>query len=273
MKWAIFTALASLTACTMLPKDDSFEMQAQVRQHDQDVAAKQKRERDASSDMAARAVAMEARQSEEKAANEARNQRKIELIRKQQAVADWKNGWGEECAQVMNYEVCGSAAPALATPEDKALCETECSAAILRGLEALAQSSLTACVASEGEALCKIAFPPLAADRKGNPMPQERLAAANAACSKQCVGDRAQAAIQVKERPKASAAAEGLVLSYKRCMLAVDSTRQAFTYRVHDTELYQDLLAKADARCRAANRCDWLEKYSDDWRCSYGNGN
>lgn len=74
-----------------------------------------------------------------------------------------------------------------------------------------------------------------------------------------------------KQREIASRQGEGRRLSYKKCMLAVDSTIETIRYKLHDNDLYQDRMQKADARCRAANRCDWLEKYSDEFSCSYGN--
>jgi hypothetical protein len=59
-----------------------------------------------------------------------------------------------------------------------------------------------------------------------------------------------------------------LIASYKRCMVAADSTPEARKLNAYETDLYCDYLAKAATRCRAAGRCDWVEKFSDQ-ECSY----
>lgn len=81
------------------------------------------------------------------------------------------------------------------------------------------------------------------------------------ACAKECV-DRA---------PKVLAAtrqAPSLVVAYKRCMVAADSTSEARKFAAYERELYCAYLKAADARCRTANRCDWVEEYSD-MECGY----
>ena len=60
----------------------------------------------------------------------------------------------------------------------------------------------------------------------------------------------------------------GLVLAYKRCMVTADSTLLARKYQAYDRDLYADLITKADATCRKANRCDWVEKYIQEG-CTY----
>jgi len=84
---------------------------------------------------------------------------------------------------------------------------------------------------------------------------------AQKSCSKRCA-DRAPNALQ------AAAQADRLVSSYKRCMVSADSTHEARKLNAYETDLYCDLLHKADVQCRSSSRCDWLEEYSDA-RCVY----
>jgi len=88
---------------------------------------------------------------------------------------------------------------------------------------------------------------------------------------KQCkeIVDRTRNA--AKERERANAQGEQIVTAYKKCMMAVDSTREARKYEAYDRELYDQLMAKTQARCRFSHRCDWLEQHSDEWQCAYGN--
>jgi hypothetical protein len=61
---------------------------------------------------------------------------------------------------------------------------------------------------------------------------------------------------------------DALVTSYKRCMVAADSTLEARKLAAYEEDLYCDYFHKADARCRAASRCDRLEELSS-LQCTY----
>jgi hypothetical protein len=87
------------------------------------------------------------------------------------------------------------------------------------------------------------------------------LAGTKSACTKAC-NERGPNLIAAR------AQAPGLVLSYKRCMVAADSTPEARKLDAYEVDLYCDYLHKADARCRAANRCDWVEQFSTS-TCTY----
>jgi hypothetical protein len=80
-------------------------------------------------------------------------------------------------------------------------------------------------------------------------------------CTKAC-NDRASKLLAIQKQGPA------FVAAYKRCMVAADSTLEARKLAVNDTDLYCDYLQKADTRCRAANRCEWIEQLSD-MRCTY----
>jgi hypothetical protein len=46
-------------------------------------------------------------------------------------------------------------------------------------------------------------------------------------------------------------------------MVSADSTREARKLAAFERELYCGYLARANTRCRAANRCDWIEEHLD----------
>jgi hypothetical protein len=60
----------------------------------------------------------------------------------------------------------------------------------------------------------------------------------------------------------------GLVHAYKLCMVAADSTLEARRLQAYESTLYKEFLEKADNKCRASSRCDWLEG-SSTLRCTY----
>lgn len=181
------------------------------------------------------------------------------VIEKKHAREKWLATAPDKCGATFSDASC-KAAPDDVTPEQKAACDSACKDTIALAATQLYARALDECAQSnEVTKQCEMSLP--ATSFEGDTAKQDAsLADAKAACSKECSEGRA--ALRV---------AEGLVLSYKKCMLATDSTRQALTYRIHDSELYRNLMAKADERCRSANRCDWLEERTDDWRCSYGN--
>lgn len=80
-------------------------------------------------------------------------------------------------------------------------------------------------------------------------------------CTKQC---RSEGSERVEVATKGSE----LVTSYKRCMVAADSTHEARKLAVYETDLYCGLILKANERCRAANKCDLVEAHSA-LQCTY----
>jgi hypothetical protein len=80
-------------------------------------------------------------------------------------------------------------------------------------------------------------------------------------CTKAC-NERAPKLLAAQKQGSA------LVTAYKRCMMAADSTLETLKLAVYETGLYCDNLQKADARCRAASKCEWIERFSDI-RCTY----
>ena len=59
-----------------------------------------------------------------------------------------------------------------------------------------------------------------------------------------------------------------LVNAYKRCMMTADSTREARKLDAYEADLYCGYVQRADAKCRTADRCDWVEQYSN-MVCNY----
>ena len=82
------------------------------------------------------------------------------------------------------------------------------------------------------------------------------------ACTTAC-NDRGRSRIRApKEAP-------ALVRAYKLCMVRTDSTPEARKFAAYDRDLYEDLIEKANDRCRTASKCDWLEEFSN-LECTYG---
>jgi hypothetical protein len=187
--------------------------------------------------------------------------------------AEWLKAVLPQCEIGMNRKPCDTP-PASATDEQKKECVTLCTAAMRAGAERVIKSALDEC---EKQALahppaapfpaCQFEFPPGADPRgDGKPIPAEKLSCV-AAC-KEVVAERRNSA---KERDRANAQGEKIVTAYKKCMMAVDSTLEARKYEAYDRELYDQLMAKTEAKCRGAHKCDWLEQHSTEWQCAYGN--
>jgi hypothetical protein len=184
----------------------------------------------------------------------------------------WKSGAPMECTLAMNFKSC-DAAPPDSTAEDVAACRSSCASNIKDAVEKRFGSAIEECsrayVAADGktEATCSVDVP-ASADLKGDGS-KVNIAAGNAACAKACKQKGDEQLTFFKEAAKAQAQSDQIRLSYKRCMFAVDATPRAALYRLHDSDLYGDLMQKTDAACRVKTKCDWLEKYTDD-RCDYG---
>jgi hypothetical protein len=186
-------------------------------------------------------------------------------------IGDWLRAAPSECAFKFNQLAC-LLPPDGATPEQKQQCTDSCAAAIKAAADTKIADAFNECASATEKPTCKFEFPSgTDPSGKGEAAFREGMAAAEIGCATACGKQRVVNAQDAKEREKAAQQGNDLVLAYKRCMLATDGTMQAIRYRVHDTELYDDLMQKADARCRASNRCDWLEKYSEDLHCVYGN--
>jgi hypothetical protein len=80
-------------------------------------------------------------------------------------------------------------------------------------------------------------------------------------CTKSCT-ERARNGLAVQKQ------GPPLVTAYKRCMVDADSGHEARKLAVYETDLYCDYIQKADARCRTASRCDWIEQFSST-TCTY----
>jgi hypothetical protein len=80
-------------------------------------------------------------------------------------------------------------------------------------------------------------------------------------CTKSCTERARNLLAAQKQGPS-------LVTAYKRCMVDADSGREARKLAVYETDLYCDYIQKADARCRTASRCDWIEQFSST-TCTY----
>jgi hypothetical protein len=185
-------------------------------------------------------------------------------------VKDWLAAAPLQCVSTFNHSAC-FLPPDGATPEQEKQCADRCDAAIKETAKSVIEAAFKACTAETGEPSCSIEFPAGAdPSGKGEAKFREGVDEARKECAKACAEQRVALAAEAKERTKAAQQGNDMVLAYKRCMLATDQTLVALTYRVHDKTLYQDLMQKTDSKCRVSNRCDWLEKHSDDFRCEYG---
>lgn len=144
-------------------------------------------------------------------------------------------------------------------------CESTCGRMVEAKLSALVASALTACLTryvgakGKGTFACDVATPKVAtAD----------VTTRIESCSKACAQQGPEAIVTARESDLAEKQAENLSLAYRRCMVAADSTPLARKYQAYDQALYDELISKASATCRKANRCDWLEKYSKT-ACDY----
>jgi hypothetical protein len=153
---------------------------------------------------------------------------------------------GETCASV---EDCESACGRLAEARSSAI------------LDVALKGCLTSYVAAAGKGsfACSVESP-----RSATTVLASRLAE----CTQKCVADGPEAIITARESEKADKEGPALALGYRRCMVAADSTPLARKYQAYDNALYSDLLSKAATKCRSANRCDWVEKYSKNI-CDY----
>jgi len=87
-------------------------------------------------------------------------------------------------------------------------------------------------------------------------------------CTKECnTAGQARVASE-KEAARAATTGPKMVRNYKLCMVRLDSTREARRLAVYEKALFREYREKADATCREANNCDWLEGHSD-LRCVY----
>ena len=71
-----------------------------------------------------------------------------------------------------------------------------------------------------------------------------------------------------KSRVRAPIEGPGLVRQYKVCMVNADSTMEARKFALYERDLYDELIAAADKRCREASKCRWVETFSS-LTCTY----
>jgi hypothetical protein len=152
----------------------------------------------------------------------------------------------EECASVSDCE---------------SGCQTLISQKISRDFDAALASCLNAYVEAEGKGKfgCSVSLPSTASVDVSSRLDK---------CTAECSAKGPETLALARETKRAEKEGPGLVLNYKSCMVAADSTALARKYQAYDQALYLDLIGKADAKCRTANRCAWVEKYSSN-TCLY----
>lgn len=248
---------------------------AKKRQDAAEEARQQRAQQDRQADAASELAAYGQRQKEDEARREtwdaAARANSDNRKAKEQAIVDWLKASPAQCAARLNHSSCRSgSADAKAGSLHK--CETECQEAIQKALLQTATDAFAACISSDGPvtATCKLDLPDGAdPDDKGIAEFSPKLETARLACSDLCSKQRAENAATAGDRKRASEQGAALVLAYKRCMVATDSTVQAIRYRAYDRDLYDNLMQTTNERCRANSKCDWLEKYSQDFACEY----
>lgn len=190
---------------------------------------------------------------------------------KEQALVDWLRASPDQCATQLNHAPCRSG-PVDAPVGSVQKCQTDCQMAIDKELLKRAADSFTECVGADGPvaATCNLVLP-ADADPRGTGIGEfaPALEKAKSACSELCSKQRGENLATAADRKRAAEQGSSLVLAYKRCMVATDSTVQAVRYRLYDRDLYDNLMQSTNDRCRAGSKCDWLEKYSQEFACEY----
>lgn len=185
-------------------------------------------------------------------------------------IADWVVRAPAQCRIELNHRAC-SAAPAGATDAQRAECTTKCKEAVETGLVERVTKEIDRCALAEGAPACSLnlAFVDINGPT-GKQVTEEGRAKMQDHCLKKCTEKRAESARLAKEAADVDRLGEGLIVSYKRCMMQVDQTREARREELYDRDLYDLRMSKANERCRKQNRCDWIEDYSE-LGCVYGN--
>jgi hypothetical protein len=183
-----------------------------------------------------------------------------EARKRAEASAAWRATYPSTCRSELSLHVCHT------SPEsaDEKTCLVECAPVIARAVDALLTSAELTCVhgyvAAEGKGTfaCSVDLQ-LTADARGAPGWSARVEA----CSADCVRVGPVALTQAREAERAQKEANEHVLAFKRCMVDADSSPTAIKYAAYDADLYDDLMTKAEATCRTANKCDLLEAHTD----------
>jgi hypothetical protein len=199
-------------------------------------------------------------------------------------------------ARVEAQEICitqskTSACSALSEPGASRKCTQDCHAARDRRLRDAAEQAQRECEAhfvaaqGSGKFACTIAGADRSIDKKRLAtdftramrehdelamdallQKSERLFAAD--LEKQCTQACRKRGPQLIESARAEAQAKTLIASYDLCMVKADGSEAARKLDASRSGVYCGYLSKADAKCRRASRCDWLETLTDV-RCRY----
>jgi hypothetical protein len=241
--------------------------------------AQRARERDRRESMAQAMKDLEGQRERETAEREKRDAERIAAVDARRAkplpepprdpVTDWLSRAPAQCRIELNHRACG-AAPAGATEAQRQGCAAKCRDSVIAGLEDRVAKEIERCAVTDDKE-CTLDLGALDINGPtGKQVTDEGFAKIRAHCAKRCVEERAENARAAKESAQAEQSGEGLVLAYKRCMMAVDQTLAARKEQLYDRDLYNKRMQGADGRCRKQHRCDWLEEYSG-FECSYGN--
>jgi|CZKU01.1.fsa_nt_gi hypothetical protein len=225
--------------------------------------------------------------AERVAVNKEARARRVEQAKRN--LQEWLQKAKEECSGTLSADVCRLAPAGNCDPDDRSTgttpyhcktppsgvtdeqrehCVSTCKDVIDEGLERRFTNALKECVDrfvqanGRGTVACDVGVSP------SPDIAAEMLSARTDQCSKTCAAESPKALAEANERVRAETAAPALVLAYKRCMVVADSTALARKYQAYDSDLYADLLSRANAVCRGRNRCDWLEAYSA-MACTY----
>lgn len=189
------------------------------------------------------------------------------------SVTMWLRRAQSMCQRSFSYKPCENS-PSTATDSEKqacaATCKKEISAAFAREFGGALEECLDRYVEGDVKGTCRRVELPADADPAGNGSgwPEAKQSELQALCDKQCRDGGAELAVEMKAQRAAEKEGHAIVMAYKRCMLAVASTREAVRYRVHDRDLYDDLMGRTDETCRKKHKCDELENPA---ACHFGN--
>jgi hypothetical protein len=242
--------------------------------------ARRVREREQRESMARAMNGLEGQRERENAEREKRDAQRVAAIEARRPkplpepprdpITDWLARAPAQCRIELNHRAC-SAAPSGATDAQREECAAKCRESVLAGVVARVEKAVELCVTAEGPPACSLDLATVDIHGpSGKQVTEEGRRKLQDGCVKQCSENRVANARRVKESAQAEKLGEGLVLNYKRCMMAVDSTLAARKERLYDRDLYDKRMQGVDERCRKQHRCDWLEEYSE-FSCVYGN--
>lgn len=206
----------------------------------------------------------EARQQQQDANDHAR----ARAVAKENAIQKWMFSVEDRCSAEMSARVCDDAPDGVADA-DKTKCSDDCAREIDGALAQRFNGALSACLSGyvkangRGKSVCSVVLP-ATADLKG-----DAFSGRVDECTKKCTNGGPAALAEARERTNAEQQGPALVVGYKKCMVAADSTPAARKYEAYERDLYAALMEKANATCRKSFRCDWLESKTDRFVCEW----